>query len=45
LILTGQPAAKLDYSISYQAEANSRRYGNGPAGAGPYQPDSSTRSL
>jgi vitamin B12 transporter len=45
LILTGQPAAKLDYSISYQAEANSRRYGNGPAGAGPYQPDSSTRAL
>ena len=45
LILTGQPAPKLDYSISYQAEANSRRYGNGPAGVGPYQPDSSTRSL
>jgi iron complex outermembrane receptor protein len=45
LILTGQPAAKLDYSISYQAVANSRRYGDGPAGAGPYQPDSSTRSL
>jgi iron complex outermembrane receptor protein len=45
LILTGQPAAKLDYSVSYQVVANSRRYGDGPAGAGPYQPDSSTRSL
>jgi len=45
LILTGQPAARLDYSVSYQVLANSRRYGNGPAGAGPYQPDSSTRSL
>jgi iron complex outermembrane receptor protein len=44
LILTGQPAAKLDYSVSYQVVANSRRYGDGPAGAG-YQPDSSTRSL
>lgn len=45
LILTGQPARQLDYSVSYQVVANSRRYGDGPAGAGPYQPDSSTRSL
>jgi iron complex outermembrane receptor protein len=44
LILTGQPGAKLDYSVSYQVVANSRRYGDGPAGAG-YQPGSSTRSL
>jgi iron complex outermembrane receptor protein len=44
LILTGQPSPKLDYSVSYQVEANSRRYGDGPAGAG-YQPDGSTRSL
>jgi len=44
LILTGQPTSKLDYSVSYQAVANSRRYGNGPAGTG-YQSDSSTRSL
>jgi outer membrane receptor protein involved in Fe transport len=44
LILTGQPSTKLDYSVSYQTVANSRRYGDGPAGAG-YQPDGSTRSL
>ena len=44
LILTGQPSTKLDYSVSYQAVANSRRYGDGPAGVG-YQPDGSTRSL
>lgn len=44
LILTGQPAANLDYSVSYQIVDNSRRYGNGPAGTG-YQPSSSTRSL
>jgi vitamin B12 transporter len=44
LILTGQANSKLDYSISYQAVANSRRYGDGPAGAG-FQPDGSTRSL
>jgi len=44
LILTGQPSSKLDYSVSYQTVANSRRYGDGPAGAG-YQPDGSTRSL
>ena len=45
LILTGQLASKLDYSVSYQVVADSRRYGDGPAGAGPYQPLSSTRSL
>jgi len=44
LILTGQASSKLDYSVSYQAVANSRRYGDGPAGVG-YQPDGSTRSL
>lgn len=44
LILTGQPSPKVDYSLSYQALANSRRYGDGPAGAG-FQPDGSTRSL
>jgi outer membrane receptor protein involved in Fe transport len=44
LILTGQPVNRLDYSVSYQVVANSRRYGDGPAGAG-YQPASSTRSL
>ncbi len=44
LILTGQASSKLDYSISYQSEANSRRYGDGPAGAG-YQPVGSTRSI
>ena len=44
LILTGQPAPKIDYSISYQVVANSRRYGDGPAGVG-FQPDGSTRSL
>lgn len=44
LILDAQPAPQVDYSISYQAVANSRRYGNGPAGAG-FQPDGSTRDL
>jgi len=44
MILTGQPSPKLDYSISYQILANSRRFGNGPAGVG-FQPDGSTRSL
>jgi vitamin B12 transporter len=44
LILTGQPTSKLDYSISYQAVANSRRFGDGPAGVD-FQPDSNTRSL
>jgi vitamin B12 transporter len=44
LILTGQASPQLDYSISYQAVADSRRYGNGPAGVG-FQPDGSTRDL
>ncbi len=42
--LTGQPASALSYSVSYQAVADSRRYGDGPAGIG-YQPPGSTRSL
>jgi vitamin B12 transporter len=44
LILTGQLSARLDYSVSYQLLANSRRFGDGPAGIG-FQPDGSTRSL
>jgi len=44
LILNGQPAPALDYSVSYQLLSDGRRYGDGPAGTG-YQPDSSTRSL
>jgi iron complex outermembrane receptor protein len=43
LILTGQPSSVLDYSISYQVEANGRTYYDGPAGVG-YQPTSNTRS-
>ena len=43
LILTGQPSSSLDYSISYQVEANGRTYYDGPAGVG-YQPTSNTRS-
>ena len=44
LILTGQASRQLDYSVSYQALVNSRRYGDGPAGVG-FQPAGSTRSL
>ena len=44
LVLTGQPAPALGYSVSYQILATSRRYGDGPAGEG-YQPPGSTRSL
>lgn len=44
LILNGQAAPALDYSVSYQFLSNGRRYGNGPAGVD-YQPDGSTRSL
>jgi len=44
LILTGQLSPRLDYSASYQLLANSRRFGDGPAGLG-YQPDGSTRAL
>ena len=42
--LTSQPLGGLSYSLSYQAVASSRRYGDGPSGAG-YQPAGSTRSL
>jgi vitamin B12 transporter len=42
--LTGQPLGALSYSVTYQALASSRRYGDGPAGVG-YQPLGSTRSL
>jgi vitamin B12 transporter len=45
LILNGQPSPRLDYSIGFQTLETSRRYGDGPAGAGPFQPTSSTRSL
>jgi vitamin B12 transporter len=44
LMLHGQATPALDYSLSYQRVANSRRYGDGPAGTG-YQPDGSTRAL
>ncbi|HTS75915.1 MAG TPA: TonB-dependent receptor [Bryobacteraceae bacterium] len=44
LTLAAQPSANFDYSVSYQAVANSRRFGDGPAGVG-FQPDGSTRSL
>jgi iron complex outermembrane receptor protein len=45
LILNGEVTPALDYSVSYQLLANGRRYGNGPAGTGYYQPEGSTRSL
>ena len=45
LSLTGQPSEALSYSVSYQALASGRRYGDGPAGIGYYQPLGSTRSL
>lgn len=44
LMLAAQVSGNFDYSVSYQAVANSRRFGDGPAGAG-FQPDGSTRSL
>lgn len=44
LMLTGQPSPSLDYAASYQLIANSRRFGDGPAGVG-FQPDGNTRSL
>jgi iron complex outermembrane receptor protein len=44
LILTGQLSPQLDYSVSYQVLANSRRFGDGPGGVG-FQPNGSTRSL
>lgn len=44
LILTGEPTTALHYGISYQIEANSRRYDNGPAGVS-FQPAGSNRSI
>jgi vitamin B12 transporter len=44
MILNGQPAARLNYSVSFQTVASSRRYSDGPAGSG-FQPFGSTRSL
>ncbi|MDP9114108.1 MAG: TonB-dependent receptor [Acidobacteriota bacterium] len=44
LTLEGQPLAKLNYSLSYQTLASSRRYGDGPAGSG-YQPLGNQRSV
>jgi vitamin B12 transporter len=44
LTLAAQLSPNLDYSVSYQAVANSRRFGDGPAGVG-FQPDGSTRWL
>jgi vitamin B12 transporter len=44
LILTGEPSTALNYAISYQIEANGRRYDDGPAGVS-YQPTGNTRSL
>ncbi len=44
LILDGQVSPRLDYAVSYQIVASSRRFGDGPAGVD-FQPASSTRSL
>ena len=44
LSLQGQPLAKLNYSLSYQTLASSRRYGDGPAGTG-FQPSGTQRSV
>jgi len=44
LSLQGQPLAKLNYSLSYQALASSRRYSDGPGGAG-FQPFGTQRSV
>ncbi len=44
LSLQGQPLAKLNYSLSYQALASSRRYSDGPAGTG-FQPFGTQRSV
>ena len=44
LSLEGQPLAKLNYSLSYQVLASSRRYGDGPGGTG-FQPFGNQRSL
>ncbi|MEO6569122.1 MAG: TonB-dependent receptor, partial [Opitutaceae bacterium] len=44
LSLEGQPLAKLNYSLSFQTLASSRRYGNGPVGNG-FQPFGNQRSV
>jgi iron complex outermembrane receptor protein len=44
LVLDGQASPKLDYSVSYQALSNGKRYGDGPAGTG-FQPAGSTRAV
>ncbi len=43
LTLVGQPSSKFGYTVDYQINNSSRRYGNGPAGPG-FQPDDNTRS-
>ena len=44
LSLEGQPLARLNYSLSFQTLASSRRYGNGPVGSG-FQPFGNQRSV
>lgn len=44
LILAGQLAPVLQYSLSYQLQANGNRFSDGPAGAG-FQPSGNTRTL
>ena len=44
LILNGQIAPTLDYTLSYQLLSNGRRYNDGPAGVD-YQPSGKTRSV
>jgi vitamin B12 transporter len=44
LILSGEASTALNYAVSYQILANSRRYDDGPAGVS-YQPTGNTRSL
>lgn len=43
LMLLGKPTSKLGYAIDYQIVNSTRRYGNGPAGAG-FQPQGNTHS-
>jgi len=42
--LEGQPLAKLNYSLSFQTLASSRRYNDGPVGTG-FQPSGQQRSV
>ncbi len=44
LTLLGHPTPAIGYSVSYQGLSTTRSFGNGPAGAGLFQPTSSTRS-